>query len=136
MFDPTEYAELNEGRSTPARPSYDVDPDRLYPDLIAHIRAALESGELPDELITRAGDPMIAPGQAAHKWLGKARKVALSAWDDALEPRDAFDDAADAARIAARAEALEVAQGWFVRALKTATGPCHIKLAKAPRWRW
>ncbi|MBN1286436.1 MAG: hypothetical protein JXB47_13640 [Anaerolineae bacterium] len=137
MFDVMEFVTVDAARSDAVRTWYEADPNRAYPAVIARIRAALELGGLPEELIDRAGDPLVAPGLAARNFVEEARAISPGAWDDALAPRASLG-AKDHARRAARRAALELARKWFTAALRAAAGqPVGLHILKtegAERW--
>jgi len=101
-------------------PSFEADPDTIYPATIAHIRAQLqiEGWAAPEHLRTHFE---VAKGIADDVW-----EMALAAKTD-VQP----------AHHASRAEALEVARRWFTAALHVSIGnaPMNFRITKNEKWR-
>lgn len=101
---------------------YVITPGEFYPAMIAHIRASVEAGDLPAELIDRDIKQEIDPTLAARRYLNWARRIPDLAWRDALVPLAVLEGKGLQVRIAERAEALECARLWFTRAAKNFDG--------------
>jgi len=101
-------------------PSFEVEPNVLYPQTIAHIRAQL------------AVDGWVAP-EHLRPHFSDAKKIADEVWDLALTERAEIP----AKRLAERAEALECARRWFTSALHAAIGnaPMNLRITKDEGWR-
>jgi len=104
-----------EDRPNASRKWYAVAASALYPATIARILECLDGDGYPSELVGDRGNIDVDPNAAARMYLSRARALNSRAWRDALEepnPRHG------AARAAERAAALEIARGWFTRAIK------------------
>lgn len=126
-FDPLGIAQVEERPDLPGLTSYAAAASDIYPAVIARIREALETGEIPLELVDQNPPTGVSREQGALLYLSAARRVPEAAWSDALMPRSHFAEA-ETERIAARAEALEVARRWFTRSLHLAFGGGRINL--------
>jgi hypothetical protein len=125
-FDPADYARK-------AGKLWVISPAMFYPAMIKHIRASLESQDLPAELVDREVNPEVDPGLAARRYRNWARRITPQAWNDALQPPNLN---LGERRAIERAEALECARLWFTRALKNhESGPVHIRILRDDRYR-
>jgi hypothetical protein len=123
----------------------------MYPAVIARIRECLTQNIFPAELIQNRpredGTPDINL-ERAKALLQNARKLPPEAWDDALAHRESFDSpvgyvewnkrpdlevyvksARDKIeRLWNRGDALEVAMGWFLQALRCRIGGSRVEI--------
>lgn len=113
-------------------------PATIYPAVIERIRAVLDSGDIPDELVFPEQDfpDNYDVGFEARRLLQSLRLIPEQAWENALRPRDRFDNA-DEAVITERKNALEAALAWIMLACRVAAGEHYamIYLERDPDFR-
>lgn len=119
---------------------WEIEPGTFYPLMIAYIRQAIQSEDLPAELIDRQVKAQIDPLLAARRYYNNARRIQEVAWGDALVPLQVFlekgPDAHWLTRMEQRAEALELARLWFTRAVKNLSDrPVAIHILCDPDYR-
>ena len=129
-----EVGEFKNDKASAGRYTVIVDPAVIYPETIKRIKEVIDKKIGPDKVVELHGssNPLCAPGAAAAKWLGDVKKVDKKIWDLALMPRDKVHGRED---IAKRAVALELARGWFTRALKAKHCPLAIQITKNEKYR-
>lgn len=152
MFDPTEYCKIV---VISGIQYVTVDPDIMYPAVIARIRDILDNRiAIPDELrqerVNDAGFVEVVIDRA--KYLrNAAAAVPPQVWSNALKPRSEFSRYltyqpvknraplelyADVYRddlsvINKRGDALEIALGWFLQALRCKIGGSNVHILRS-----
>jgi len=124
--------------------SVTIDPSVIYPAVIERIRYCLAENVFPSELVQsrvdETGEPVVSTDRA-KTLLSNARRLPDSAWADALAHRQLFfvgrvyqtpkrrdislyakSLQSDIERLWLRGDALEVAMGWFLQALRCRIG--------------
>jgi hypothetical protein len=143
-FNPLDYCDIE---TVDGVQNVTIDPAIMYPAVIARIRYCLDEKVFPAELIQSRmdedGKPVVLTDRAATLF-ANARllaDVSSSAWDDALEHRENFfagrvyappgkrsldlyadNLKADIQQLWYRGDALEIALGWFLQALRCKIG--------------
>lgn len=140
-FDATEFATIEQ---VDGEYYVTIDPAVMYPAVIDRIRYCLDENVFPSELIQNradeAGNPTISTDRATTL-LRNARQLPDTAWYEALLHRQDFFGGkvyttpdrrnialyaknlqADIQRVWERGDALEVALGWFLQALRCRIG--------------
>ena len=136
-FDPTLYADIEE------RDGFryvTIDPHVMYPAMIERIQYVLHGGIFPGEIIQQRmvdGELEVSTSRT-KRLLNYAKSLPEDAWQDALTHRKNFRSPVgyilpnkrpsldlytpefrdDIKRLWNRGDALEVAQGWFLHALR------------------
>lgn len=122
-----------------------IDPHIMYPAVIERIHTVIQEELAPTELIQQrineAGEVVVSTDRM-KTLLNNAKSLPPSAWEDARSHRNAFDSPVGYApprhrpprdtfsseaqgrieRIWQRGDALEVALGWFLQALRCKIG--------------
>lgn len=118
---------------------FELTPAEFYPAMVAHIREAIQSPDLPAELVDRDVNPQIDPLLAARRYYNYAKRIPEGAWSDALVPLAVLLSKPHIdiiKRVRQRAEALELARLWFTRAAKNQAGrPIGIHILKDENFR-
>lgn len=155
MFDVTTIPMQRDDTQTP--PAITIEPGDLYPAVVARIKAAVAeyrkqqaAGEIDLEAIVP--ELVTTPGRGgnarARVLMTNALALPDKAWDDALRPRSEFHaieykainmdvmrslgiskaGLAQIQQVKDRGDALEVAIGWFLHALRLAIGPFTLTI--------
>ena len=135
------------------QPSILIDPKDLYPAVLERIQEVLETGSTPSELMAlteRGGNAR------AEILLATARALPQDAWINALIPRSEFypdvpyisldkreslfplidaNYLPTVQALCTRGDALELALGWFLHALRLALGGFNAKISKNPDYK-
>lgn len=140
-FDPTHFCTVE---AIDGSQYVTIDPNVMYPAVFERIEYVLTNNAIPDELIYHQiiDGEVIGQSDRAKRLLRSAKALPDSAWEDARKHRKEFitfvgylapnkrppleiyaSDIHDAVqRLWARGDALEVAVGWFLHALRIKIG--------------
>ena len=102
---------------------FTLDPDVVYPYVLARIAEALETG--------------VAPPAIREQLLPRARALPELAWAHAETPRDELPATISPERLADRAAALDIVRLWALELQHAACGYVSrgVHIVKRPAWR-
>lgn len=146
-FDPATYVDIGERNGKEYRT---IDPFVFYPAVIERIEYVLRENVFPSEIVQQRmvdGDLQISTSRSITL-LNNAKSLPAEAWVDALAHRKTFTSPVgyippkkrpdlaiytaevreDILRVWNRGDALEVAQGWFLHALRCRIGGANGRI--------
>jgi len=125
---------VEEDRGVTDRNWYQVKPSDMYPVTIARIREVVKLDIVPEELVAKTPDYPGANLRAlAYNYVSNAKQFADTDWELALTPRVEVKDPISILR---RAQALEFARKYFVKALHCAVdGSIGLHILDDPNYR-